>query len=150
MESIDPFNKSKKKLKINRKVICILFLFIIFLIILWFFNGFNFDIDGIILCMLLTIFLSIIWMLVPMIFRIKFKEKIENKRGIKLCAINSIVIFSLILFYCIMLILKYQQIDETISFSPKIFAIGLIKISLLLSIIYYFINYLLFVQSKQI
>ena len=136
-------------LKINKKVIGISLLVIIFLIILSFFNGFCFDISGIISSLLLTLFISIIWMIVPMIFRIKFREKIEDKRGVKLCIANSIVISSIIIAYCIILIVKYQQIDETISFSPKTFAVELIPITILLSIIYYFINYLFFVERKQ-
>ncbi len=92
--------------------------------------------------------ISIIMMLIPSIFWIKNKNKITWKKGIKVCFLNSLIIYILTIIPCINTIIATDN-TQVMSFDPVTFARALLVIYLIIAIIYFFINMLLFVESKK-
>ena len=136
--------RKQKKLKI------VLLLLIIFIILKLFLGGpylYNFLEEAISLLIIIGI-ISIIMMFIPSVFRIKNKQKLEYKKGKKICLINSMFIYIVSIIPCIKTIIKNKNV-ETMSFNPILFAKQLIIIFLIIVIIYYFINMLFFTKEKK-
>lgn len=135
-------------MKKNKKLKTIILLLIILFIMLKLFLGgpylYNFLEEAISLLIIIGI-ISIILMFIPSIFRIKNKQKLEYKKGKK---IYSIFIYIISIIPCIKTIIKNKNI-ETMSFNPILFAKQLIIIFLIIAIIYYFINMIIFTKEKK-
>ena len=138
-------------MKKNKKLKTIILLLIILFIMLKLFLGgpylYNFLEEAISLLIIIGI-ISIILMFITSIFRIKNKQKLEYKKGKKICLINSIFIYIISIIPCIKTIIKNKNI-ETMSFNPILFAKQLIIIFLIIAIIYYFINMIIFTKEKK-
>lgn len=102
---------------------------------------------------LLIIFgiISFIMMIIPFLYRIINRKKLEHKKGIIICFINSLGLPILASIPNIITILNNNNYQDTgYSYDPVILAKGLIILYLIFGEIYYFINYLLFVEEKKV
>ena len=135
---------------IMKKKIGIFLLIIVFFIIKVFLGGFNFYhfFEELIPNIIVLLIVSIILMVVPLIFRLKNKKELDNKKGNIVCLVNSIVIFICFSIPQVITIIKGKH-DYMSSIDPVSFSKQLIVIYLLLTIIYYFINKCFFVKSKE-
>ena len=135
----------------KKKNITVAILLIILLIILKLFLGgpylYNL-LEELVSIFIILILISIIMMLIPLIFRLKNKKKISYKKGIKLCFLNSLVIYIVSVIPCINNIIN-TDIEVMMSFDPITFAKQLVIIFLIISIIYFFINKLIFIENKK-
>ena len=127
-------------------------LLILMLIILKFFLGSN-HLSTILeelpeLIILLTI-ISFIMMIVPLIFKLKNKQLLDNSQGKKICFFNSIILFVLFSIPNISTITK-GPIDNGMvnSLDPISFAKDLLIIYFVIAILYYFINMCFWVDNK--
>ena len=127
-------------------------LLILMLIILKFFLGSN-HLSTILeelpeLIILLTI-ISFIMMIVPLIFKLKNKQLLDNLKGKKICFFNSIILFVLFSIPNISTIMK-GPIDNGMvnSLDPISFAKDLLIIYFVIAILYYFINMCFWVDNK--
>lgn len=93
--------------------------------------------------------ISLIMMIVPFILSLKNKSRLEYKKGKKVCFTNSLIIYLLSTIPFLNTIIKGNDNTQVLSFDPVVFAKQLIIIFLIIAIIYYFINMLLFVESKK-
>lgn len=95
--------------------------------------------------------ISLIMMIVPFIFRIVKKRRIEHKKGIIVCLINSFTFTILAIIPNIITILNSNNYQNAgYSYDPGALSSMLIFMYLIFGVIYYFINYLLFVEEKKV
>ena len=125
-------------------------LFDVFAILKLFFGGPKFDnFFRTELMPLLIIFgvISLVMMIIPGIYKLIKRNNVEHKKGIMLCLINSFILTILAVIPNVIIVLNKDQ-DTGMSYDPIAFSKGLIIMFLILGIIYYFINYLLFVEKR--
>lgn len=124
---------------------------VVLVIIKVFFGGFTFThfLEELVPEIIILLVTSLIMMLVPLIFTIAHKNKLEYKKGWRICLINSIVILILSLIPLLIMISGGVKNNTMSSFSPVHLAKGLIPVFCIESIIYYFINMCFFVDNKK-
>lgn len=124
---------------------------VVLVIIKVFLGGFTFThfLEELVPEIIILLVISLIMMLVPLIFTIAHKNKLEYKKGWRICLINSIVILILSLIPLLIMISGGDKNDTMNSFSPVHLAKGLIPVFCIESIIYYFINMCFFVDNKK-
>lgn len=133
----------------HKNVLASILLLIVFLIIKIFLGGVYFYhfFEELLPELVVLVLISFIMMIVPTIVRILNKKRLEHKKGIKICLFNSLVITILLIIPNIITIMT-KEVDMTMSFDPIGFAKNLIMVLLLVGVIYYFINYLFYVEEK--
>ena len=136
----------------KRYIIASILLFIVLIIIKIVLGGFNFYniLEELPAYCIILILMSLFMMIIPTILRIRNKKKFEHKKGIKICLYNSLIIYILSLINSITLIIRESTNKNRymMSFDTVGFAKQLIFVFLGISIIYYFINYLFYVESR--
>ena len=135
----------------KRRNIAIVLLVINLVIIKFFMGGAHFEnfFSELIPQVITLIIISLVVMIVPIILRIKNKKRFEYNKGYKICLINSIVIFVISCIPCLYTLITSSGNYEMMSVNPVDVALGLIIIFFIFSIDYFYINMLLFVNSKS-
>ena len=98
---------------------------------------------------LVLIIVSFILMIVPLIFKLVSKHRIEYKKGKIICCLNSFILFILFSVPNLLTILKANNNTEMMSIDPIYFYKKLILIYFIIAIVYYFINMCFFVDNKK-
>ena len=124
---------------------------VVLVIIKVFLGGFTFThfLEELVPEIIILLVTSLIMMLVPLIFTIAHKNKLEYEKGWRICLINSIVILILSLIPLLIMMSSGGKNNTMSSFSPVHLAKGLIPVFCIESIIYYFINMCFFVDNKK-
>ena len=125
-------------------------LLLVLIIIKLFLSGYylNNILEELIPNIIVFLIVSVVLMLIPLIFRIINKDRLEYKIGNIICLFNSIILYIIFSIPNIITITKGNENIELMSIDPVSFSKSLIIIYLLLAIIYYFINMCFFVNSK--
>lgn len=93
--------------------------------------------------------ISFILMIVPLIFKLVNKKRIEYKKGRIICFFNSLILLILFSIPNLLTILKGSKNTEVMSIDPISFSKSLILVYCIVAIIYYFINMCFFVDNKK-
>ena len=124
-------------------------LFIILIIIKIFLGGTHLYLGELLLEVLVLLIISFIYMIVPLIFKLINKKRIETQKGRIICLLNSFILFILFSTPNLLTILKGNRSDQIMSIDPIAFSKLLIILFSMISIIYYFINICFFVDNKK-
>lgn len=124
-------------------------LFIILIIIKLFLGGTHLYLGELLLEILVLLIISFIYMIVPLIFKLINKKRIESLKGKIICLLNSFILFILFSTPNLLTILKGNRSDQIMSIDPLAFSKSLIILFFMISIIYYFINICFFVDNKK-
>ena len=98
---------------------------------------------------LVLIIVSFILMIVPLIFKLVSKKRIEYKKGKIICYLNSFILFILFSIPNLLTILKGNNNTGVMSIDPISFSKQLILIYFIVAVVYYFINMCFFVDNKK-
>ncbi len=98
---------------------------------------------------LVLLIVSFILMIVPLIFKLVNRKRIEYKKGKIVCLFNSLILFILFSIPNLLTILKGNKNTEVMSIDPISFSKSLILVYCIIAIIYYFINMCFFVDNKK-
>lgn len=98
---------------------------------------------------LVLIIVSFILMIVPLIFKLVSKKRIEYKKGKIICCLNSFILFILFSIPNLLTILKGNNNTGAMSIDPISFSKQLILIYFIVAVVYYFINMCFFVDNKK-
>lgn len=98
---------------------------------------------------LVLLIVSFILMIVPLIFKLVNRNRIEYKKGKIICLFNSLILFILFSTPNLLTILKGNKNTEVMSIDPIFFSKSLILVYCIIAIIYYFINMCFFVDNKK-
>ena len=98
---------------------------------------------------IVLLIISFILMIVPLIFKVKNKKRIEYKKGKRICMLNSIILLILFSVPNLITILKGTNNAKQMSIDPVSFSKALVSVFCIISIIYYFINMCFFVDNKK-
>ena len=98
---------------------------------------------------LVLLIISFILMIVPLIFKLVNKKRLEYKKGKVICLFNSLILFILFSIPNLLIILKGNSNNEVMSIDPISFSKSLILVYCMIAIIYYFINMCFFVENKN-
>ncbi len=134
-----------------KKIIAFSLLFIMLIIIKLFLGGpylYHFW-EELVPEIIVLLIISFILMIVPLIFKLINKKRIEYKKGKKICLFNSIILFMLFSIPNLLTILKNDEFNQAMTIDPISFAKSLILIYFVIAIIYYFINMCFFVDNKK-
>jgi len=99
--------------------------------------------------LLVLLLVSFILMIVPLIFRLVNKKRLEYKKGKIICLFNSLILFIVFSIPNLLTILKGNNNAEIMSIDPISFSKSLIIVYIIIAIIYYFINMCFFVDNKN-
>jgi membrane protease YdiL (CAAX protease family) len=99
--------------------------------------------------LLVLLIVSFILMIVPLIFRLVNKKRLEYKKGKIICLFNSLILFIVFSIPNLLTILKGNNNAEIMSIDPISFSKSLIIVYIIIAIIYYFINMCFFVDNKN-
>lgn len=134
-----------------KRIIGFSLLFIMLIIIKLFFGGTYLDDfwEELIPEILLVLIISFILMIVPLIFRLISKNRINYKKGRIICVSNSLVLFILFSIPNLISILKGNDNTRVMTIDPITFSKQLILIYFVSAIIYYVINMCFFVDNKK-
>ena len=135
----------------TKKIIGFSLLLIILIVIKLFLDGpdlYNFG-EELIPEILILLIVSFILMIVPLIFKLVNKKRIEYKRGKIICLFNSLILLIVFSIPNLLTILKGAKNTETMTIDPIYFSKSLILIYCIIAIIYYFINMCFFVDNKK-
>ena len=97
---------------------------------------------------LILLIISFILMIVPFIFKLVNKKRLEYKIGKIICLVNSFTLFILFSIPNILTILNGNDNTEIMSMDPVAFSKELILIYCIMAVNYFFINMCFFVDSK--
>ena len=98
---------------------------------------------------LVLLIVSFILMIVPLIFKLVNKKRLEYKKGKVICLFNSLILFIMFSIPNLLTILKGNNNNEVMSIDPVSFSKSLILVYCIIAIIYYFINMCFFVDNKN-
>ena len=98
---------------------------------------------------LVLLIVSLILMIVPLIFKLVNKKRLEYKKGKVICLFNSLILFIMFSIPNLLTILKGNNNNEVMSIDPVSFSKSLILVYCIIAIIYYFINMCFFVDNKN-
>ena len=98
---------------------------------------------------LVLLIVSLILMIVPLIFKLVNKKRLEYKKGKVICLFNSLILFIIFSIPNLLTILKGNNNNEVMSIDPVSFSKSLILVYCIIAIIYYFINMCFFVDNKN-
>jgi membrane protease YdiL (CAAX protease family) len=98
---------------------------------------------------LVLLIVSFILMIVPLIFKLVNKKRLEYKKGKVICLFNSLILFIVFSIPNLLTILKGSNNNEIMSIDPVSFSSSLILVYCIIAIIYYFINMCFFVDNKN-
>ena len=98
---------------------------------------------------LVLLIVSLILMIVPLIFKLVNKKRLEYKKGKVICLFNSLILFIMLSIPNLLTILKGNNNNEVMSIDPVSFSKSLILVYCIIAIIYYFINMCFFVDNKN-
>jgi hypothetical protein len=98
---------------------------------------------------LVLLIVSLILMIVPLIFKLVNKKRLEYKKGKVICFFNSLILFIMFSIPNLLTILKGNKNNEVMSIDPVSFSSSLIFVYCVLATIYYFINMCFFVDNKN-
>ena len=98
---------------------------------------------------LVLLIVSFILMIVPLIFKLVNKKRLEYKKGKVICLFNSLILFIMFSIPNLLTILKGNNTNEVMSIDPVSFSKSLILVYCIIAIIYYFINMCFFVDNKN-
>lgn len=124
-------------------------LFIILIIIKIFLGGTHLYLGELLPEILVLLIISFIYMIVPLIFKLINKKRIESPKGKIIYLLNSFILFILFSTPNLLTILKGNRSDQIMSIDPIAFSKSLIILFFMISIIYYFINICFFVDNKK-
>lgn len=117
-----------------------------FLVIKFFFGGVRFEINEILPELIIFAVFTVVMMIVPLIFRLVKKARMNKKFGFWVCLLNGIIITVLTIIPNIVMIISWNGHEDIgMSWSPVTFSKGMIFVDCIMGVIYYFVNYLLFV-----
>ena len=98
---------------------------------------------------LVLLIVSFILMIVPLIFKLVNKKRLEYKKGKVICLFNSLILFIMFSIPNLLTILKGNNNNEVMSIDPVSLSKSLILVYCIIAIIYYFINMCFFVDNKN-
>ena len=133
----------------TKQITGFILLFIILIIIKLFLGGTHLYLGELLLEILVLLIISFIYMIVPLIFKLINKKRIETQKGRIICLLNSFILFILFSTPNLLTILKGNRSDQIMSIDPIAFSKSLIILFSMISIIYYFINICFFVDNKK-
>lgn len=133
----------------TKQITGFILLFIILIIIKLFLGGTHLYLGELLLEVLVLLIISFIYMIVPLIFKLINKKRIETQKGRIICLLNSFILFILFSTPNLLTILKGNRSDQIMSIDPIAFSKSLIILFFVISIIYYFINICFFVDNKK-
>lgn len=133
----------------TKQITGFILLFIILIIIKIFLGGTHLYLGELLLEILVLLIISFIYMIVPLIFKLINKKRIESQKGRIICLLNSFILFILFSTPNLLTILKGNRSDQIMSIDPIAFSKLLIILFSMISIIYYFINICFFVDNKK-
>ena len=133
----------------TKQITGFILLFIILIIIKLFLGGTHLYLGELLLEVLVLLIISFIYMIVPLIFKLINKKRIETQKGRIICLLNSFILFILFSTPNLLNILKGNRSDQIMSIDPIAFSKSLIILFFVISIIYYFINICFFVDNKK-
>lgn len=133
----------------TKQITGFILLFIILIIIKLFLGGTHLYLGELLLEVLVLLIISFIYMIVPLIFKLINKKRIETQKGRIICLLNSFILFILFSTPNLLTILKGNRSDQIMSIDPIAFSKLLIILFSMISIIYYFINICFFVDNKK-
>lgn len=133
----------------TKQITGFILLFIILIIIKIFLGGTHLYLGELLLEILVLLIISFIYMIVPLIFKLINKKRIESQKGRIICLLNSFILFILFSTPNLLTILKGNRSDQIMSIDPIAFSKSLIILFSMISIIYYFINICFFVDNKK-
>lgn len=133
----------------TKQITGFILLFIILIIIKLFLGGTHLYLGELLLEILVLLIISFIYMIVPLIFKLINKKRIESLKGKIICLLNSFILFILFSTPNLLTILKGNRSDQIMSIDPIAFSKSLIILFFMISIIYYFINICFFVDNKK-
>lgn len=117
-----------------------------FLVIKFFFGGIRFAINEILPEFIIFAVFTVIMTIVPLIFRLVKKADMNKKIGFWVCLLNGIIVTVLTIIPNIVMIISWNGHEDVgMSWSPVTFSKGMILVDCIMGVIYYFVNYLLFV-----
>ncbi len=133
----------------TKQITGFILLFIILIIIKIFLGGTHLYLGELLLEILVLLIISFIYMIVPLIFKLINKKRIESPKGKIIYLLNSFILFILFSTPNLLTILKGNRSDQIMSIDPIAFSKSLIILFFMISIIYYFINICFFVDNKK-
>lgn len=133
----------------TKQITGFILLFIILIIIKLFLGGTHLYLGELLLEILVLLIISFIYIIVPLIFKLINKKRIESQKGKIICLLNSFILFILFSTPNLLTILKGNRSDQIMSIDPIAFSKLLIILFSMISIIYYFINICFFVDNKK-
>lgn len=135
----------------RKRIVGFSLLFLVLIINKIFLGGIYFDylLEEIPIYLSILFVISFYLMIVPLIYRLIIKKRIEYKKGKKICLINSIILFILFSIPKLFFILKGNISTEIMSIDIVSFFKSLIINFFIIAIIYYFINMCFFVENKK-
>ena len=133
----------------TKQITGFILLFIILIIIKLFLGGTHLYLGELLLEILVLLIISFIYIIVPLIFKLINKKRIESQKGKIICLLNSFILFILFSTPNLLTILKGNRSDQIMSIDPIAFSKSLIVLFFMISIIYYFINICFFVDNKK-
>ena len=98
---------------------------------------------------LVLLIISFILMIVPLIFKLVNKKRLEYKKGKVICLFNSLILFILFSIPNLLTILKGNNNNGAMSINPVSFSKALILVYFIIAVIYYFINMCFLVDNKK-
>lgn len=134
-----------------KRIIGFLLLFILLVIIKLFLGGRYLDHfwEELIPELIVLFIINFILMIIPLVFRLINKKRIDNKKGKIICFFNSFILFILLSIPNFLTIISNKNNNDTVSLDPVYFAKSLIIVYFIIAIIYYFINMCFFVDNKK-
>ena len=124
----------------TKQITGFILLFIILIIIKLFLGGTHLYLGELLPEILVLLIISFIYMIVPLIFKLINKKRIESPKGKIIYLLNSFILFILFSTPNLLTILKGNRSDQIMSIDPIAFSKSLIILFFMISIIYYFIN----------
>lgn len=136
----------------KRKIIIIISLFIVMFVIIKLFLGgtylYHFW-EELIPEIITLLFVSLVMMIIPFLFKVFNKRKIKFATGKKICFFNSLILYIVFSIPNILTILKGCGNRDLFTVDPLFLSKTLLIIYFVISLIYYFINMLIFVENKK-
>ena len=133
----------------TKQITGFILLFIILIIIKLFLGGTHLYLGELLLEVLVLLIISFIYMIVPLIFKLINKKRIETQKGRIICLLNSFILFILFSTPNLLTILKGNRSDQIMSIDPIAFSKLLIILFSMIYIFFYFINIFFYINNKK-
>ena len=132
-----------------RVIVGSILIFSAFLVINFFIGGWYFALDQLFWELGILLGVTLFWTFVPGILLNGINNRLYRKKGILVCSINSLILMFVTVGLNVVIIANLGSVDPTQTWSWKDFAKDMIIANILFGVIYYFVNYLFFVESKK-